>query len=113
MTKNLSRDPPRPSAPADNPQIISDPWEVASSNQKTNPVPETWKLPIESHPLIRPAGIPVVLRLSAPKLNPIQVLLEDGLKLKAYAKGRFQAQLNQALALIYWLGTTGQETAQA
>ncbi|NER28135.1 MAG: hypothetical protein F6J89_10995 [Symploca sp. SIO1C4] len=78
MLENLSRDPPRQTAPDTDSQTISDPWEEPSPSFECKSIPNAWKLPTEPHPLISPAGKPGVLQLKAPpELSPTQVLLQD------------------------------------
>lgn len=93
---------------------IPDPWEDTPATSRTQP----WQFQPEAHPSIGPASSPEIsidaaerpgiLRLRGPKTSGIEVLLEDGLKLKAYAKGQLKAQLEQALTLLAWLNEKGQ-----
>lgn len=95
MLEKLSTEPPLESIP--------DPWEASSPTPATNPILHTWQFPVEPHPLLGRAGNPDVLRLPAPKINPAQVLLQDGLKLRAYDEGQLAIQMRKAIALLGWM----------
>lgn len=103
MLKKLSREPPRQSTSETQP--IPDPWEL-SPTPIANRIPEAWTFPLDTHPLIRPAG-----NLQAPQLPgyspipPIQVLLQDELKLGAHEGGKLKEQMKKALALLCWVET--------
>jgi hypothetical protein len=100
----------RPSNSEPQKNTIPDPWEDTSP---THPG-KLWQFQPDAHPLMSPApepdvllGVterPGILRLKGPKTSSVRVLLQDGLKLKAYAKGQLKNQLEKALALLTWLG---------
>lgn len=82
---------------------IPDPWELTNSTPKAI-ADETWQIPVEAHPLICPAGDPNALQLTTPKSNPVQVLLQDWLKLKRENAKTLTTQFQEALGLLYWIG---------
>jgi hypothetical protein len=84
-------------------QLIPDPWETPSPTVETKSIPDSWQIPIDTHPLILPIEISETRRLS-PALNPIKVLLQDELKLKVPAGSQFKTQMEQALGLLCWMG---------
>ena len=112
MFENLSRDPPDKSVPLAEAQLIPALWETPRSAFDATCPPISWKFPTELYPLIRPAGSLEALQLSARKPNPVQLLLEEGLKLTAYAGG-IAVPIREALALICWLGLVTQRSPKA
>ncbi|MGL4622179.1 hypothetical protein [Chroococcidiopsis sp.] len=96
MLENLSRDPPS------QPQLIPDPWEAPNPTIPSRFTANTWQIPSETHHLIAAAGNPALPRLAA-ALTPIQVLLQDELKLRVDASSRLKTQLEKALALLCWM----------
>lgn len=84
---------------------IPDPWQTPIPVEKTHTIPETWHLPLETNPLISPAGNPDALKLVEHQSTSEEILLGDELRLKASAIGRIEQQLEKALALLYWLKT--------
>ncbi len=113
MLENLSRDPPDQSVPLAEAQLIPDPWETPSSALDATCPPISWKFPTELYPLIMPAGSLEAPQLSAGKPNPVQLLLEEGLKIRAYAGGKLAVQIREALALICWMGLVTQRSPKA
>ncbi|OWY63942.1 hypothetical protein B7486_50100 [cyanobacterium TDX16] len=96
MLENLSRDPPRKL------QLIPDPWEAPNPTVQPKFTANTGQIPIETHHLITAAGNPALPRLAA-ALTPIQVLLQDELKLRVNASSTLETQLEKALVLLYWM----------
>ena len=101
MLKALSRNTLNPPFPAKDAAPIPDPWELPTPATTTE-VPETWQLLREDHPLISPAGNPEALSITGKTANPIQVLLQDWLKLKAGQAKKLTVQFREALSLLYW-----------
>lgn len=95
MLGQLSREPPLESIP--------DPWEIPSPTPAMKPILPTWQFRVEPHPLLARAENPELLRLPAPKISPTQVLLQDGLKLRAYDGGQLAIQMRKAIALLDWM----------
>lgn len=116
MWENLSRDPPRQSSTESGVQRMPDPWEATTPSLDRESIRMAWQLPSEPHPLIAPAQKLNVLNLPAPSvaadLNPTQWLLLGGLKLNAYKGGKLTEQMQNALALLQWLGTASQEAPE-
>ncbi len=102
MLKDLSPDLPGQLTSDADSKPITDPWELPSPVPKAKSS-EVWKFPTEPHPLISAAGNPEALQLSAPKSNPVQVLLKDWLKLKAEDAKELAVELREALGLLYWM----------
>jgi len=98
MLESLSRNPPS------KPQLIPDPWEAPNPTVQTKSTANTWQIPIESHHLITAAGNLAAPRLAA-ALTPIQVLLQDELKLRVDVSGKLKTQMEKALALLCWMKT--------
>jgi hypothetical protein len=96
MLENLSRDPPR------KPQLIPDPWEAPNPTIQPKSTTNTWQIPIETHHLITAAGNPTLPRLVAAP-TPIQVLLQDEIKLRVDASSTLKTQLEKALTLLCWM----------
>ena len=88
---------------------IPDPWQTPISAPKVKTTaetcPEAWHLPRETNPLISPAGNPNALKLTSHQSTSEEILLGDELKLKTTVGRRIKQQLEQALALLYWLKT--------
>jgi hypothetical protein len=103
--KNISPDPPGKSMPNPDVPVIPDPWECSNSGSPTPPLPKNWKFPIESHLSIAPPGCPEALLLGRVTLSSLQVLLQDWLKLGVDGGKSLSAQLQQAIALLYWQAT--------
>jgi hypothetical protein len=103
--KNISRDPPGKSTPDPDVPVIPDPWEGSDSGSPTQPLPKNWKFPVESHLSIAPAGNPEALLLASTTLSPLQVLLQDWLKLGVNGKKALSIHLQEAIALLYWQAT--------
>ncbi|MDV2994464.1 MAG: hypothetical protein N4J56_004118 [Chroococcidiopsis sp. SAG 2025] len=98
MLENLSRD------PLNQPQLIPDPWEAPNpTTVQPKLTVKTWQIPIETH-LITAAGNPAAPRLAA-ALTPIQVLLQDELKLRVDLSSKLKTQMEKALALLCWMRT--------
>lgn len=116
MWENLSRDPPRQSAPEPGVQLIPDPWEATEPSIDRESIRISWQLPSEPHPLIAPTEKLDALYLPAPtftaNLGSIQVVLLSGLKLKAYEGGKLTEQIQKVLALLQWMGTASQEAPE-
>jgi hypothetical protein len=85
-------------------KLIPDPWDTPSPVVETQAIPNTWQLPTDTHPLIPPIEVPESRRLS-PSPNPIQLLLQDELKLKGAAGGKLKTQIQTALGLLCWIET--------
>jgi hypothetical protein len=98
MLENLSINQPS------KPQLIPDPWETPNSTAQTKFTANTWQIPREAHHLITAAGNPAALRLAAAP-TPIQLLLQDELKLKPDASSKLKTQMEKALALLCWMET--------
>jgi hypothetical protein len=105
MLENKSRQPSDESASSAIAQPLPDPWESPSPTVAAGTVLDEWKFPTEPHPLIQTTDSSEVLLLPAPTLNPIQILLQDELKLKAWKEEKLASGINQALALLGWMGT--------
>lgn len=106
--KNISRDPPGKLMPDPDFPVIPDPWECSDSGPSTQPLPEHGKFPRESHPSIAPA--PDTLMLESLPLSPLQLLLQDWLKLGVHGGKSLSIHLQEAIALLYWqatISTTG------
>ena len=84
---------------------VPDPWQIPLPVPKTNPVPKTWHLSTETHPLISAAGSPEAPRLASHRSTSEEILLEDELKLKNSTASQIKQQLAKALTLLYWLKT--------
>ncbi len=117
MLENLSRDPPRQSATEAGVLPIPDPWEATTPSLDRNSIRNSWQFPSEPHPLIAPTEKLHALYLPAPifaaELSPMQVLLLSGLKLRAYEGEKLTEQIQQAIALLSWMGTATQEALEA
>lgn len=98
MLESLSRTPPNA------PQLIPDPWEAPAPTVQPKFTSKAWQIPIETHHLITAAGNSAAPQLVAAP-TPIQVLLKDELKLKSDAGDKLPTQMEQALALLCWMGT--------
>jgi hypothetical protein len=98
MLESLSRNLPN------KPQLIPDPWEAPNSTVQTQFTAKTWQIPVETHHLIAAAGNPAVPRLVAAP-TPIQVLLQDELKLRSDPGDKLKTQMDKALALLCWMVT--------
>ncbi len=105
MLNDLSQQPPSSSGNlvAEN---IPDPWE--NTNNATKSDTEGWEAPVDIHPLICGEEKPELIGLPQPetnKLSPMQVLIEDGLKVKAYDynAGQLKEHLKEALGLLSWI----------
>lgn len=96
MLESLSRNPPNKS------QLIPDPWEAPNPTIPTKFTTDTWQTPPETHHLITAAGNPAAPRLAAAP-TPIQVLLQDELKLRIDAGGKLKTQMEKALTLLCWM----------
>lgn len=100
MLKNNSNKQPR----RDNSEAIAnsipDPWLITNQVQKQKTIPEDWQLPKEPN-TAGCLGVPI---LASHQLTSEEILLEDELKLNTASS--FLKQVEQALALIYWLKTT-------
>lgn len=86
---------------------IPDPWLIpnqANKTQERKTIPKAWQLATEPNPLISPAGSLGVPSLASHQLTSEEILLEEELKLAL--AGSLLKQLEQALALIYWLKDT-------
>jgi hypothetical protein len=81
---------------------IPDPWELASAAAKT-PAVTAWQMSEEEHPLIAPASPPELLQLTSSETHPVQVLLQDWLKLKAEQAQSLSIQIQELLGLLYWM----------
>ena len=116
MLKNLSRDPPKQTSSEAGGRLIPNPWDATSTTAKVNSILKSWPVITEPHPLLAPAGQLDVLRLptstATSELNPIQSLLLSGLKLRAYDGGKFTDWIENALALLRWMGTITQRTPE-
>ena len=88
--------------------IVPDPWLTPLPVPKTSAVPKAWHLPLETNPSISPAVSPNTPKLVAHQSTSDEILLEDELKLKIITSSRIKQQLEKAMALIYWLETSGQ-----
>ncbi|MDY6900941.1 MAG: hypothetical protein SWZ49_23095 [Cyanobacteriota bacterium] len=85
-------------------ETITDPWE--NTNNISAAKTEGWQAPVDIHPLICGEDNPELIGLpqsEASKINPMQVLIEDGLKIKAYGNVRLKEQLKEALGLLSWM----------
>lgn len=100
MLKNLAEDSIAQTNPNVSAKLIPDPWELKrpASELEMTLVPE---IPTESHPLIAPSTNLENLPISQAK--PIQVLLQDWLKLKAEDAKQLAVQLEEALGLLCWI----------
>lgn len=104
MQNNLSQQPP-PSPVNRETEIIADPWEKDRTNA-TKLTAEGWQAPVDIHPLICGEEKSEFLNLpesETSELSPIQVLLEDGLKIKPDDGGKLKEHLNKALGLLSWM----------
>ena len=112
MLKNQLQQPhPQPNSHATAP-AIPDPWLTPKTVQKSStPVPKTWHLATEPYPLISPAGSPQAPRLVSHQLTSEEIILEDELRLKLSAGSLLKQQLQNALSLLFWLRTIGQQTS--
>ncbi len=109
MLDSLSRDPPDRSVAETGSILIPDPWETPSPAPNSNSKSHSWQISPEPHPLMNPAGVPNALHLPTPRtasnISSIQVLVQDGLKLRAYNGRKLTVQIRKALALLGWMGT--------
>ncbi|MGC8711777.1 MAG: hypothetical protein ACP5RH_05240 [Leptodesmis sp.] len=98
--------------------LVPDPWEVKEPEPRFPSPLELDRLLREPHPLISaaeelpeisPAGQPGVELLPAPKggreVDLVAVLLNNELKLRNYVFKAISAQVEKALALLYWLAS--------
>ena len=92
-------------------ETIPDPWSTPRTVQKTSPIPETWHLPTEPYPLISSAGSQKAPRLVSHQSTSEEILLGDELKLKTSAGSLLKQQLEEALALLYWVDRIGQPSS--
>ncbi len=115
MLKKLFPQQPPPSTTDKVAEIIPDPWEVISSEDAVKPRTEVWKPSIEAHPLIAAEKKPEILSLPPPTtrrlFSPVQMLLQDGLKIKAYNGGMLKEHLQKAVGLLSWIETFTPEYA--
>jgi hypothetical protein len=102
MLQDILRESPDRAASESNSQLIPDPWELPSVVLETKSA-QSWQLPVESHPLISPGGNPAALQLPSPKSNPVQLLLQDWLKLRAEQARKLADNLSEALGLLCWM----------
>jgi hypothetical protein len=88
-------------------EAIPDPWEENSLEVTRTLMSDVGQLQQNIHPLISCVTKPEILKLSPPKvtkeLSPAQVLLQDGLKVKAYDGGPLKEHLETALGLLSWM----------
>jgi hypothetical protein len=85
-------------------ETIPDPWEDTTTVTESKTF--CWQAPVDIHPLICGEEKPELIGLpqsEASKINPMQVLIEDGLKIKAYDSVRLKEQLKEALGLLSWM----------
>jgi hypothetical protein len=95
--------------------ILPDPWDAPEPEPHFPSPLELDRLLREPHPLIRaasdlrrinPAGIPGADLLPTHtdfEVNPAQMLLTNELKLHDHVVEKCKGQIQQALALLYWL----------
>lgn len=102
MLSNKAKNSSLPSNSDSNAPTVPDPWTTPSPVQKTESVTETWHLPTETSPLIRPAGSPNAPKIASHQSTSEEILLEDELKLTTSAGSLLKQQLEKALALLYW-----------
>jgi hypothetical protein len=116
MLENVSRDSPKQSTSEAGGRLIPDPWETTKPTSKVDSILKSWQIIPEPHPLLAPAGKPEVLRLptstAVSELNPLQALLLSGLKIGAYDGGKLTDWIENALALLRWMGTIAQGTPE-
>ena len=102
MLKNLAQDSTPQTTSNVSAKPIPDPWEL----KRPAPNPETtpaWEVPTEDHPLIAPLANLEALPIPKAKAKPVQVLLQDWLKLKAEDAQQLAVQLQEALGLLCWM----------
>ena len=106
MKNKLSQQQPPPSSTNGVAEIIDDPWEDNPSTNAVELKTEGWQASVDIHPLIfgeeRPDRV-ALPKAETIKISPIQVLLEDGLKIKAYDSGTLKEHLKEALGLLSWI----------
>ncbi|MBE9043395.1 hypothetical protein IQ255_03050 [Pleurocapsales cyanobacterium LEGE 10410] len=83
---------------------VSDPWQIPIPVPKATAVSHGYSTP-ETNPALGPAGSPDAPKLFAHQSTSDEILLGDEIKLKTSASRQIEPQLEQALALIYWLKT--------
>ncbi|MDJ0735768.1 MAG: hypothetical protein QNJ47_17180 [Nostocaceae cyanobacterium] len=112
MLKKLFHNQPPTSTP-DKGEIIPDPWEETTSVDKPESMAEGWAPAVEIHPLIvgeqQPQAVSLPIVTGREEISPVQVLLQDALKVKAYDGGVLKIRLEEALGLLSWMamGTPG------
>lgn len=87
---------------------IPDPWEDSPNASK----PKPWKFLAEDYPLLTSAHDREtllgavehqnLLRLKGLKIAPLEILLQDELKLGIVREKRWKTQLERAFALLVW-----------
>ncbi len=106
MRDNLSQQHPPPSRTNQVAENITDPWEENKSTNATDPKTEGWEAAVDIHPLIagqKNSEIITLPEAKTSKLSPIELLVEDGLKIKAYDGGSLKENLKEALGLLCWM----------
>lgn len=81
----------------------SDPWQT--SEPKSGNESQFYPILKEPHPLISPAGKVEAKQLTSSVTKPIEVLLQEWLKLKIQQTQPLVQQWLEALALLYWFET--------
>ena len=112
MFDKLSRNPLDQSVPLAEASFIPDPWETTRPAFDVNSTSIAWSFPKEPYLLISPAGNLGIPQLTTSKPNSLQLLLEQGLKLRAYAGGQLTAQIRETFALLYWIRLSAQHSPE-
>ncbi|HEY9831323.1 MAG TPA: hypothetical protein V6D26_12140 [Stenomitos sp.] len=112
MFDKLSSNPPDQSVPLAEASVIPDPWETPRPAVNVNSTSMPWSFPKEPYLLISPAGNLGIPQLTTSQPNSLQLLLEQGLKLRAYAGGKLTAQIRETLALLYWIRLAAQHSPE-
>lgn len=86
-----------------------DPWQAEDLKTQKDMSAELWPIPQETYPLIGPAGPVGAKQLMSHIIKPIELLLQDWLKLKTSQATPLAQQWQEAVALVYWMQTQTQE----
>ncbi|ACK69370.1 hypothetical protein PCC7424_0914 [Gloeothece citriformis PCC 7424] len=82
-----------------------DPWQSEEPTKIPNLMAQSWPIPHDPYPLINPAGKPGAKQLTGHIITPIELLLQDRLKLNLQQVQHW----GEAFALLYWLEKKSQE----
>jgi hypothetical protein len=104
--------------------IIPDPWETAEAESKLRSPQDLNERLREPHPLInaaeeflelepegRPGAALLPTHTNSSEFDPAEILLENELKLHSSFLETCKAQIEEALALLYWLATQPEQFA--